>query len=164
MWQYKIPVYIEKTSYQLVLLFRGDELPRRHGAQDLYVRFVSSVGGQPHPDDHYVVTKHPSEAQPYMAEASSSSSTSSSGRSSTSDEAEFCAVLSAKGPLLGFLACKYVYCSMLLKHARIYCPKINLWCFDCLHRGHAASDKVCKAKDTNLTIFEEAANLGIVTP
>jgi hypothetical protein len=77
--------------------------------------------------------------------------------------AEFCAVLSAKGLLPRFLACKYVYCSMLPKHARIYCPKINMRCFDCLHRVHAASDKVCKAKDANLTIFEEAANLGFVT-
>jgi hypothetical protein len=76
---------------------------------------------------------------------------------------EFCVLLSAKGPLPGFLACKYVYCSMLPKHTRIYCPKINLWCFDYLHRGHAASDKVCKAKDANLAIFEEAANLGFVT-
>jgi hypothetical protein len=33
MWQDEIQVEIEKTSYQLVLLFRGDELPRRHGAQ-----------------------------------------------------------------------------------------------------------------------------------
>jgi hypothetical protein len=76
---------------------------------------------------------------------------------------EFCAVLSAKGPFPGFLACKYVYCSMLPKHARIYCPKINLRSFDCLHQGHAASDKVCKATDANLAIFEEAANLGFVT-
>jgi hypothetical protein len=66
---------------------------------------------------------------------------------------EFCAVLSAKGTLPGFLACKCVYCSMLPKHARIYCSKINLRCFDCLHRGHATSDKVCKAKDANLTII-----------
>jgi hypothetical protein len=65
--------------------------------------------------------------------------------------------------MLGFLACKYDYCSMLPKHARVYCPKINLRCFDCLHRGYAASDKVCKAKEANLTIFEEAANLGFVT-
>jgi hypothetical protein len=77
--------------------------------------------------------------------------------------AEFCAVLSAKGPLPGFLACKYIYCSMLPKHARIYCPKINLRCFDCLHRGHAALDKVCEAKEANFTIFEEAAALGFVT-
>jgi hypothetical protein len=52
---------------------------------------------------------------------------------------------------------------MLPKHARVYCQKINLRCFDCLHRGHAASDKVCKAKDANLTIFQEAANLGFIT-
>jgi hypothetical protein len=76
---------------------------------------------------------------------------------------EFCALLSAKGPLPGFLACKYVYCSMLPKHARVYYPKINLQCFDCLHRGHVALDKVFKARDAHLTIFEEAANLGFVT-
>jgi hypothetical protein len=52
---------------------------------------------------------------------------------------------------------------MLPKHARIYCPKINLPCFDCLYRGHAASDKVCEAKDASLTIFEEAAEVGFVT-
>jgi hypothetical protein len=34
MWQYKIQVEIEKTSYQLVLLFRGDELPRRQPGFD----------------------------------------------------------------------------------------------------------------------------------
>jgi hypothetical protein len=31
--QYQYTVEIEKTSFQLVLLFRGDELPRQHGAQ-----------------------------------------------------------------------------------------------------------------------------------
>jgi hypothetical protein len=40
MWQYKIHVEIEKTSFQLVHLLRGNELPQQHGAQDLCVRFV----------------------------------------------------------------------------------------------------------------------------
>jgi hypothetical protein len=40
MWQYKIHVEIEKTSFQPVLLLHGDELPRQHAAQDLCVRFV----------------------------------------------------------------------------------------------------------------------------
>jgi hypothetical protein len=39
---------------------------------------------------------------------------------------EFCALLSPEGTLAGILTCKYVYCSMLPKHARIYYPKINL--------------------------------------
>jgi hypothetical protein len=76
---------------------------------------------------------------------------------------EFCALLIPEGTLPGFLACNYVYCSMLPKHARIYCPKISLRCFDCLHRGHAATDNVCEAKEANLYIFEEAATTGFVT-
>jgi hypothetical protein len=104
MWQYKIHVEIEKTSFQLVHLLRGDELPRQHGAQDLCVRFVLKQRGRPNHAQVFtrvvnrqkatsllawqINKKHPSEAQPYMAEASSSSSTSSSERSSTSDKAE----------------------------------------------------------------------------
>jgi hypothetical protein len=76
---------------------------------------------------------------------------------------ELCALLRPEGTLAGFLACKYVHCSMLPKHARIYCPKINLLCFDCLHRGHAASDNVYEAKEANLYIFKEAATVGFVT-
>jgi hypothetical protein len=34
MWQYKIQVEIEKTSFQLVLLLCGDELPRQHTARE----------------------------------------------------------------------------------------------------------------------------------
>jgi hypothetical protein len=77
--------------------------------------------------------------------------------------AETCVVLNAGGPLEGFLPCKYVYCKLLPIHARVYCPKINLRCFSCLHRGHAEEDNVCKAVEANLTIFEETANLGWVT-
>jgi hypothetical protein len=40
MWQYQYTVEIEKTSFQLVLLFRGDELPRQHGAQRLWGFFL----------------------------------------------------------------------------------------------------------------------------
>jgi hypothetical protein len=52
--QYQYTVEIEKTSFQLVHLFRGDELPRRHGAQRLCGSFLE--GGrweaEPHPSLH----------------------------------------------------------------------------------------------------------------
>jgi hypothetical protein len=43
MWQNKIQVEIEKTSYQLVLLLRGDELPRQ---QDISMPTANSSGGK----------------------------------------------------------------------------------------------------------------------
>jgi hypothetical protein len=73
-----------------------------------------------------------------------------------------CAVLSHDGPKEGFVPCRYIYCHNLPTHARRYCPKINLRCFDCLRRGHAASDGVCK-DNINLELFEEVAWLGWVT-
>jgi hypothetical protein len=73
-----------------------------------------------------------------------------------------CAVLSHHGPKEGFVPCTYFYCLNLPTHARRYCPKINLRCFDCLRRGHAASDGVCM-DDSSLELFEEAAGLGWVT-
>jgi hypothetical protein len=68
-------------------------------------------------------------------------------------------VIRKKGPIQGFKACNYVYCSKLPLDVRQYCPKINLWCYSCLHRGHAEEDNICRATDTNLTIFEEAADI-----
>jgi hypothetical protein len=71
---------------------------------------------------------------------------------------EECRVIREEGPIQGFKTCNYVYCSELPLHARRYCPKINL-----RRRGHAEEDNVCGATDANLTIFEEAADLGWVT-
>jgi hypothetical protein len=120
MWQYKIQVKIEKTSFQLVLLLGGDELPQQHGVQTWSPRPLCPLcpeaawEAEPCPSLHsrgestqgtvsarvvdrqkatyllewQIDKKHPFEAQPYMAEASSSSLTSFSGRGSTSDEAE----------------------------------------------------------------------------
>jgi hypothetical protein len=73
-----------------------------------------------------------------------------------------CAVLSHNGPKEGFVPCKYIYYYCLPTHARRYCPKINLRCFHCLLRGHAAGDGVCEDK-INLELFEEAAGMGWVT-
>jgi hypothetical protein len=73
-----------------------------------------------------------------------------------------CAVLSHGGPKEGFVPCKYIYCYRLPTHARRYCPKINLRCFHCLRRGHAAGDGVC-GDEINLELFEEAAGMGWVT-
>jgi hypothetical protein len=75
---------------------------------------------------------------------------------------ETCSVLSHDGPKEGFAKCKYIYCYREPTHARGYCPKINLRCFNCLHRGHAERDNVC-GNDINLELFEEAAGLGWVT-
>jgi hypothetical protein len=50
--QYQYTVEIEKTSFQLVLLFRGNELPRQHGAQLLLRGFFlegKKVGGRTTP-------------------------------------------------------------------------------------------------------------------
>jgi hypothetical protein len=74
-----------------------------------------------------------------------------------------CEVLRKGGPPVGFKACDYLYCSMLPAHAKVFCSKINLRCFHCLHRGHAEGDGVCRDVDVNLTIFEEAAATGFVT-
>jgi hypothetical protein len=73
-----------------------------------------------------------------------------------------CAVLSHDGPKEGFVPCKYIYCYRLSTHARSYCPKINLRCFHCLRRGHAADDGVCE-DEINLELLEEAAGMGWVT-
>jgi hypothetical protein len=48
-------------------------------------------------------------------------------------------------------------------HARKYCPRINLRCFQCLHRGHTEVDKVCRDVEVNLTLFEDSADVGWVT-
>jgi hypothetical protein len=56
--------------------------------------------------------------------------------------AEKCSVLSRDGPKEGFAKCKYIYCCREPTHARRYCPKINLRCFNCLHPGHAERDNV----------------------
>jgi hypothetical protein len=52
---------------------------------------------------------------------------------------------------------------MLPVPSKVFCPKINLRYFQCLHRGHAEGDRVCSNSDVNLTIFEEAAAMGFVT-
>jgi hypothetical protein len=44
-----------------------------------------------------------------------------------------------------------------------YCPRINLRCFLCLHRGQAEVDKVCCNIDVNLALFEDSADVGWVT-
>jgi hypothetical protein len=68
---------------------------------------------------------------------------------------ETCVVLNGQGPLEmgGFLPCKYIYCATQPMHARKYCPRINLRCFQCLHRGHAEVDKVCCDIKVNLALF-----------
>jgi hypothetical protein len=59
--------------------------------------------------------------------------------------------------------CSYIYCAQLPRHARRYCPKINLRFFQCLHRGHGEKDGVCEDKDVNLALFEDVAQFGWVT-
>jgi hypothetical protein len=76
---------------------------------------------------------------------------------------EKCAVLN-DGPLEGFLPCKYIYCAMQPMHARKYCQRINLRCFNCMHRGHAEVDNVCRNVDVNLALFKDSADVGLVTP
>jgi hypothetical protein len=63
----------------------------------------------------------------------------------------------------GFLPHKYIYCATQPMHARKYCPRINLRCFDCMHRGHAEVDNVCLDVDINLALFEDLADVGWVT-
>jgi hypothetical protein len=63
----------------------------------------------------------------------------------------------------GFLPCKYIYCATQPMYARKYCPRINLICFNCMHRGHAKVDNVCLVVDINLALFEDSADAGWVT-
>jgi hypothetical protein len=77
--------------------------------------------------------------------------------------AETCTVLSDQGPLEGFLPCKYIYCAEQPVHARKYCPRINLRCFQCLHKGYTEVDQGCRNVDVNLVLFENSAELGWVT-
>jgi hypothetical protein len=76
-----------------------------------------------------------------------------------------CVVLSDWGPLEmgGFLPCKYIYCAMQPMNARKYCPRINLRCFNCMHRGHTEVDNVCRDVEVNLALFEDLADVGWVT-
>jgi hypothetical protein len=62
-----------------------------------------------------------------------------------------------------YLLCKYIYYAKQPVHARKYCPSINLRCFQCLYRGHAEVDQVCRDVDINLALFENSAELGWVT-
>jgi hypothetical protein len=50
-------------------------------------------------------------------------------------------------------------------HARKYCLRINLRCFNCMHRGHTEleMDNVCRNVDVNLALFEDSADVGWVT-
>jgi hypothetical protein len=48
-------------------------------------------------------------------------------------------------------------------HARKYCLRINLRCFNCMHRGHAEVDNVCRNVDVNLATFKDSADVGWVT-
>jgi hypothetical protein len=78
---------------------------------------------------------------------------------------ETCVVLSDRGPLEigGFFPCKYIYCATQPMHARKYCPRINLRCFQCLHRSHAEVDKVCCDVYVNRALFEDSGDVGWVT-
>jgi hypothetical protein len=48
-------------------------------------------------------------------------------------------------------------------HARKYCPRINIRCFNCMHRGHAEVDNICLNVDVNLALFKDLADVGWVT-
>jgi hypothetical protein len=48
-------------------------------------------------------------------------------------------------------------------HARRFCPRINLNCFNCMCRGHAEEDNVCEDVDVNLALFKDTVRLGWVT-
>jgi hypothetical protein len=78
---------------------------------------------------------------------------------------EACIVLSVRElqDMGGFLPCSYIYRVLQPMHARKYCPRINLCCFNCLCRGHAEVDNVCKDKDVNLALFEDTARVEWVT-
>jgi hypothetical protein len=74
-----------------------------------------------------------------------------------------CEVLRNGGPPEGFKACDYLYCNMQPAHSKVFCPKINLMYFHCLHRGHVEGGGVCRDVNVNLTIFEEMGAMGFVT-
>jgi hypothetical protein len=78
---------------------------------------------------------------------------------------EVCIVLSGRElkDMGGFLPCSYIYCASQPMHARRFCPRINLRCFNCMCRGHAEVDNICKDVDVNLALFEDTARLGWVT-
>jgi hypothetical protein len=78
---------------------------------------------------------------------------------------EACIVLSGRElkDMGGFLPCSYIYCTSQPMHTRRLCPRINLRCFNCMCRGHAEEDNVCKDVGVNLALFEDTERLGWVT-